>query len=238
MKLFAVSDIHGYAGLLKEALRDAGYDPDNEDHLLVCCGDVFDRGTENREVLKFFERIDRKVMIKGNHEARLLEILDTGKLKQHDAINGTIETVHEFFGKYSAMSIFEPVDFSGKTGTVDRLYDFIGGMRDYFETENYIFVHGWLPNDYGVILPDWRNAPESKWNTGRWTWWTKGCKMSGNSERKTIVCGHYPTEDTNIFHGDGFIAIDAGTYTSMRVNVLVVDDELTGGCGIGRSKND
>ena len=136
MKLFVVSDIHGYAGLLKEALHKAGYDPDNKDHLLVCCGDLFDRGTENFEVLRFFERIERKVMIKGNHEERFLEILNTGRLGQHDSMNGTIETIQEFFGKYSVMGLLDPVDFSGKTGVVDRLCDFIGEMKTFANSMN------------------------------------------------------------------------------------------------------
>ena len=40
--IFAVSDIHGHATLLKEALTQAGFDRKNPDHLLVCCGDYFD----------------------------------------------------------------------------------------------------------------------------------------------------------------------------------------------------
>ena len=107
MKLFVVSDIHGHATLLKDALNNAGYDKENNNHLLICCGDLFDRGTENLEVLKFFERIDRKIMIKGNHEERMLEILESGWLGDHDFMNGTTETIREFFGKYSIININE-----------------------------------------------------------------------------------------------------------------------------------
>jgi len=45
-KMFVVSDIHGHYTLLREALDRAGFDKDNEDHLLICCGDYFDRGTK------------------------------------------------------------------------------------------------------------------------------------------------------------------------------------------------
>lgn len=224
MKIFAVSDIHGHAGLLKKALTDAGYDPTDTDHLLVCCGDLFDRGTENFEVLKFFERTERKVLIKGNHEERFLEILNTGRLGQHDFTNGTVVSLREFFGKYSVMSWLDPVDYSGKTGMVDRLCDFIGEMKDYYETEHYVFVHGWLPNEGGSVISNWRQASEQQWSNARWTWWIKGCKMPGNIEQKTIVCGHYPTYDSGIYHGDGFIAVDAGTYTNKKVNVLILED--------------
>lgn len=50
-KIFAVSDIHGHYHILKEALDRAGFDDSNDNHLLVCCGDYFDRGDENVEVL-------------------------------------------------------------------------------------------------------------------------------------------------------------------------------------------
>ena len=226
MKLFVVSDIHGHAELLKEALNSAGYDKSNENHLLICCGDCFDRGPENTDVLKFFERIDRKIMIKGNHEERLLEILDTGRLEDHDFMNGTDKTILEFFGKYSIINAYMPIDFSGKTGMINRLYGFIGEMRNYYETDNYIFVHGWLPNEHGVILSDWRNADEKRWSAGRWTWWINGCEMSGNNEKKTVICGHYPTPTSEVYRKNGFIAIDAGTATRQKVNVLVIEDEV------------
>lgn len=228
MKLFVVSDVHGHARLLKEALNSAGYDKSNENHLLICCGDCFDRGPENTDVLRFFERIDRKIMIKGNHEERLLEILDTGRLEDHDFMNGTDKTILECFGKYSIINAYMPIDFSGKTGMINRLYDFIGEMRNYYETDKYIFLHGWLPNEYGKVLTDWRNADEEHWSEGRWTWWTRGCDMTGNNESKTIVCGHYPTPNGDIYKENSFIAIDAGTATRGKVNVLVIEDDLMG----------
>ena len=63
-KLFVVSDIHGHCSILKEALDRAGFDKENEDHVLLCCGDYFDRGNENVEVLKFFERLKRKILLR------------------------------------------------------------------------------------------------------------------------------------------------------------------------------
>lgn len=47
MKLFVVSDSHGHCSLLKEALDQVRFDKDNPEHLLICCGDYFDRGDEN-----------------------------------------------------------------------------------------------------------------------------------------------------------------------------------------------
>lgn len=56
-QIFAVSDVHGYFEQMKNALDEAGYECENDAHLLVCCGDYFDRGSENLKVLQFLERV-------------------------------------------------------------------------------------------------------------------------------------------------------------------------------------
>lgn len=240
-KIFAVSDIHGNFTALKKALDEAGFESGNEEHLLVCCGDCFDRGTENYAVLKFLERIKNKVLILGNHEDMLKKILYSCRLKDHHFENGTDKTIVEFFGKYS-IDRNNDINFSGNNRTVDRLLEFIGEMLNFYETENYIFTHGWLPTaicSTGVsVADDWRQASSEKWENARWTRWTD---MYGKCELlpgKTIICGHTPVQcadridpqreanSSEIFYGDAVIAIDAGSDISDRVNVLVLDDSI------------
>ena len=66
-------------------------------------------------------------------------------------------------------------------------------LRDYYEDEHCIFVHGWIPcdNKWGVYFyynPDWRTGD---WNKARWingmSAWNYGVKEEG----KTIFCGHW-----------------------------------------------
>ncbi len=234
-KLFVVSDIHGHYTLMKEALDKAGFDKDNAEHLLVCCGDYFDRGNENAEVLKFFERLKHKVLIRGNHEDLLLELLYTCKVLRHHRINGTMQTLEEFFGKYAVDPLDNTIDFSGKNRTVDRICEFINETVNYFETENYVFVHGWIAENWGQ---KWRNADDDAWEKARWTKWTDAYDDKRPIDDKTLICGHVPTfyankfylgkpnSDSDIIYADGLIAIDAGTYDSKRVNVLVIEDNL------------
>ncbi len=233
-KIFVVSDIHGHYMLLKEALDNAEFDDENSDHLLVCCGDYFDRGNENVEVLKFFERLKHKVLLRGNHEDLLKKFLLTGKVLPHHYINGTMQTLQDFFGKYSIDPADDTIDFSGKTRIVDRVCEFIDETINSFETENYVFVHGWLPD----TASEWRESDDNAWEKARWIKWTE--KYNGDSpiEGKTLICGHMPTfyadkfdsartqDDASIFHGNGLIAIDAGTYDTKKVNVLVIEDKL------------
>jgi len=235
-KLFVVSDVHGHYTLLKEALDKAGFDRTDPQHLLVCCGDYFDRGNENAEVLKFFERLERCVLIRGNHEELLLKLLQTGKVLPHNYINGTMQTLEDFFGKYSIDPVDDTIDFSGKTRTVDRICDFIDGTANYFETQDYVFVHGWLP-EKAKTSADLKNAADNAWQQARWTRWTEKYDGTRPLLDKTLVCGHVPTfyatkfddkrdkNDSGIFYGEGLIAIDAGTFDTKQVNVLVLENQ-------------
>lgn len=236
-KIFVVSDIHGHFTPLKEALDKAGFDRDNQDHLLVCCGDYFDRGSENVQVLKFFEQLQHKVLLRGNHEDMLLKLFQTGTLLPHHYINGTIRTLENFFGKYFIDPIDDTIDFSGKTRTVDRICDFIEETVDYFETKNYVFVHGWLPENAQTTALR-QSAGCDAWEKARWTKWTEQyCGLRPLAD-KTLVCGHVPTfyatkfdttrakKNADIFCGNGLIVLDAGTYDSKHINVLVLEDKL------------
>ncbi|MBQ7044875.1 MAG: metallophosphoesterase [Clostridia bacterium] len=236
-KIFVVSDPHGHCTLLENALNKAGFDNENKDHLLVCCGDYFDRGNENAQVLKFFERVKNKVLLRGNHEDLLLKLLQTGKVLPHNYINGTMITLENFFGKYFLDPVTDTIDFSGKTSTVNRICSFLEDTVNYFETENYVFVHGWLPPKENCEN-DLKSVSDELWEKARWIKWTDAYSGQKPLRNKTLVCGHMPTffakkfdanrkeNDADIFYGNGLIAIDAGTADTKTVNVLVIEDNL------------
>lgn len=233
-KIFVVSDVHGHYTLLKAVLNNAGFDEDNENHLLICCGDYFDRGNENVEVLKFFERLKYKVLLRGNHEDLLLKLLQTGKVLPHHYINGTTKTLENFFGKYSIDPVDDTIDFSGKTRIVDRVCEFIEETVDYYETEQYVFVHGWLPENTDTAEARKKARPEA-WEKARWVKWNERYVGLRPLADKTLVCGHVPTwyasafdcsrdkKDVSVFYGNGIIAIDAGTADTKKINVLVLE---------------
>ena len=79
-------------------------------------------------------------------------------------------------------------------------------LVNYFETQNYIFVHSWIPTlkvaiphpaDKWVALTkdtymeDWREATETEWEEAMWgnpfKRWQEGLNKTG----KTIVFGHW-----------------------------------------------
>lgn len=236
-----VSDIHGHYTLLRKALKEAGFEANNDNHVLICCGDLFDRGQENRKVYDYIRKLPRKVLIRGNHDERLAYVLARKQLDYYDLRNGSEETLREFFGP----------DVLGYNGWLNLpkygkmagiLRRFVDSMVDYYETEHYVFTHGWLPlekdSNISSVRADWRTADASDWHTARFLEWQYLYNAPSRLPEKTIVCGHRPTsyawrfdptrktEDSGIFFGDGMIAIDACTVRSGRVNVLVLDEAI------------
>ena len=92
-KFFVMSDIHSYYDEMIEALNVAGYDENNNDHWIIVCGDLFDRGPKPCEMLKFFENRARTILIRGNHEDLLEECCYRGFPYDFDESNGTYTTI-------------------------------------------------------------------------------------------------------------------------------------------------
>ena len=145
-----------------------------------------------------------------------------------------MQTLTDFFGKYSIDPANDTIDFSGKSRMLDRVSGFIQDTVNYFETENYLFVHGWIPgkSENMALFSD------EEWEKARWVKWTDKYTGEKPLDAKTVVCGHMPTfyakkfdrtrsdNDGGIFWGNGIIAIDAGTHDTGQVNVLVLEDNL------------
>lgn len=203
MKLFCVSDLHSYFTPFKKALDEAGFEAGNKEHLLVVCGDVFDRGSETCEVYEYLNNLTNVVMVKGNHEDLMERVWLRGSCAMHDNSNGTQRSINSIFYKYT--------DFIGSPDPIrvseEILKPFFSKMVNYFETKHYVFVHGWIPCDIRTMTypwyqnnrplkynPNWRNASDEDWEAARWingidAGYVKKEKVL--EPGKTIVCGHW-----------------------------------------------
>ena len=66
-KYFVGSDIHSfYTPFIKE-LNKKGFDLNNEEHILIICGDLFDRGSESLKLYEFIKSLpkERRILIRG-----------------------------------------------------------------------------------------------------------------------------------------------------------------------------
>ena len=240
-KLFVVSDIHSFYTPLKKALDEKGFDPTNENHWLVVCGDAFDRGDESKTLLRYLMSLDKKVLIKGNHDSLLEACCDRGFAGGHDYSNGTVKTINDI----GDASCGNPFDECCRL-TWKRTARYRELLVNYFETQNYIFVHSWIPttsrNGNDIYNKNWRNASQSKWNDAMWGNPFDMHFLDLNKTGKIIVFGHWhcsaghkmlgrcEDEFNNAIwepcYAEGIIGIDRCTAYTGEVNVLVLEDEF------------
>lgn len=125
-------------------------------------------------------------------------------------------------------------------------------MLDYYETDKYIFTHGFIPinTETYTYKKNWRSSSKDEFYSARWL---NGMEMSMiyniKVKNKKIVVGHFHTsygnvrkkypnktyneykklefEDKNnfgIYEDDNIYAIDACTHYTKKINILVLED--------------
>ena len=99
MRYFIISDIHGYYSVLKEELDKQGFNKDKD--TLISLGDNFDRGDENWEMYRFLSALPNVILLRGNHEDCLIDLIDRGYPQSHDFQNKTIDTFTQISEHYS-----------------------------------------------------------------------------------------------------------------------------------------
>lgn len=249
-KYFCCSDTHSFYNEWMTALANEGFDETNPDHVIILCGDLFDRGEQSIECYEFAKRMlsdNRFIYVRGNHEdliIRCLHDLTTGvRIGSHHLSNGTISTIAQLLG----CNIF---DFLNNHYAILRLYDLRDELTsfietnsvDYFELGDKVFVHGWVPittseDGFETVSENWR---KEDWEHARWECCFDAWRCKLTPPDKTVVCGHCHTsagwaefrgtpewdEGSNFtpFIDDGIIAIDGCTAYTGNVNIVVFDE--------------
>ena len=249
MRYYVISDVHGYYTQMKSALEKAGFFSDTTPHKLIMLGDLFDRGHEAKQLQQFIlEQMeqDKIILIRGNHEDLFVELVttDAGMPYSYHKSNGTYDTALQLTGFDPVMASIRHYDFADAAKDTPFYKEIIPAMLDYFETEHYVFTHGWIPSipnrdkSYSYIS-SWREAGREQWNQARWFNGMDAAQTA--DENKTIVCGHWHTSyghskyehkgtefgedaDFSPYYGPGIIAIDACTAFSGKVNCLAIED--------------
>ena len=247
MKYFVCADPHGFTTIMKDTLYAEGFREGNPNHKLVICGDIFDRGSEPVEMYQYLKGLgDQFIFVRGNHEDLFYDAYTEFKyagytFSWHHIHNGTDVTLNKLFN----------------AGLIEEVAQWIDDKSvDFFETDHYVFVHGWIPsmeydkwgNPLGAAYQEnWRTS--AHWSDARWyngmRQWKFGVKVPG----KTVVCGHWHCGFGNLYYhnedegdlkngqcwlsdhpfiDDGIIALDACTVLTKVVNVIVLEDNYPG----------
>lgn len=101
MKYFVSSDIHGFYDEWQNALKEKQFDINNSEHKIIVCGDLFDRGRQPREIIDFIlSHKDKFILIRGNHEDLMQDMIDRNKNTYGDLCNGTAQTIVDLYPKW------------------------------------------------------------------------------------------------------------------------------------------
>jgi len=135
-KVFAVGDIHGC--LDKLVLLMGKIDINFKKDTLVFIGDYIDRGPKSKEVVDYLIDLargkDSVIFLRGNHEYMLQGYLD-GTDTMFFLANGGEATIKSYL--QSGMG--------DEAGPIPAHHlEFFDGLRLYYETADYIFVHAGL----------------------------------------------------------------------------------------------
>ena len=232
---FIVADVHGFYNEMVSALKDAGYDKTNPNHIFVSLGDLLDRGPSPMQCIEFVLSIpqENRILIRGNHEELIRQAINRGKCLYNDYHNGTAMTIAELNHEFRNMALWDTYYLETK---------------DFAEVGDNVFVHGWIP----TYESDWKFT----WRKGDWSasaWvngmakWQEGLYLPD----KTIFCGHWHTSwghhyidnsspewpnprstnpehqtaDFSPFVKEGIVALDACTALTRKVNVWKLEIE-------------
>ena len=262
MRYYVVSDVHGFYDELIKALTEQGFFEDKEPHKLIICGDLLDRGKQTNKLVEFALDLlqkDELIYIRGNHEDLLEELLKDLSGEHADRVlwgivQGTSYHVHNGTWQ-SAVDLSEisigdtykdPIKCVEAIKKSEYYTKLLPTAVDYYETDNYVFVHGWIPvkNIRGTLKyrDDWRTASKEDWNSARWDCgMDMAVRFKVTEPNKTIVCGHYHASyghsvyenkcsefgvdaDFSPFCAHGIVAIDGCTTVSGNVNCIVIED--------------
>lgn len=162
-KYFVTSDIHSFYTAFATSLKESGFDSLNPDHILVLCGDLFDRGPDSAMIYQQIKAIpkERRILIRGNHEHLLKTIVNKWYPESHDWSNGTVRTCIDLYLSRHPYSKFKK---EIKQAALDRIgtYGYYTMQSD-TQLYNFILRHALSLEWWSLIAADIRKSGIIEW---------------------------------------------------------------------------
>lgn len=190
--IYAIGDIHGCLDPLQRLMDQIH--PSEADEV-VFMGDYVDRGPDSKGVIDFLLALKgRCSFLMGNHERMFLDYLQ-GRERPLFLYNGGAATMESY---------------GGLSGIPAAHLAFLNGLRLYYETDEYLFVHGGIRP--GIPLEQ-QDPHDLLWireefyaYTGRYP--------------KTVVFGHTPMRE--VLMAEDRIGIDTACVYGNKLTCLIL----------------
>ncbi|MBX3423485.1 MAG: serine/threonine protein phosphatase [Pirellulaceae bacterium] len=190
-RLIAIGDIHGCRAALETLWK--AIDPQPTD-CVVTLGDYVDRGPDTKGVIDRLIEYSGQcqlVAIQGNHEEMMLDVVREGQPPYRWLQYGGVDTLDSY-------------KFSGDLKVIPPEHHvFFNSMVDYFETEDFMFVHA----NYDPELP----LAEQNLEMLRWAKLSEVLPPPHISGKRVVV-GHTHDRAGQIFDVGHLICIDTYCY--------------------------
>lgn len=194
----AVGDIHGCYDKLVRLMKKLDFRPDVD--TLVFLGDYVDRGEQTADVVQYVMELSETsggvVPLKGNHEQLFLSYL-AGREEYAFLLNGGVQTLSSY---------------GGAEGIPTRHKQFIEGLKNYYETQDYIFVHAGLRPETPL---DRQTAQDMLWIRADFI-------HSDHNHGKRVVFGHTPMVKPLVAKNK--IGIDTGAVFGGKLTCLILPE--------------
>ncbi len=206
--IYAIGDIHGNLDLLKRLLEKI--QPDLARDRLIFMGDYLDRGPNPKGVVDYVLGLKRLappqqvICLKGNHEAMFLNFLQ-GRDLELFLYNGGLSTLRDYWGEAwedLAQLVLPP-----------EHRQFFEALRLYYETPDYLFVHGGLKPG---VDPAEQDEEDLLWIRGDFI-------ASLEDFGKKVIFGHTPFQQPLVMPNK--IGIDTGAAYGNRLTCLILPRE-------------
>lgn len=217
MKYYVIADPHGFYDIMTQTLEESGFFTETDPCKLIVCGDLLDRGQGALETQRLMAELlerDRLIYIRGNHEDLMERMLldlegdcDLSRIadgSSYHVHNGTWDTALQLSGMSQGEALYRTDTLIRRVQ--DSLYCrmLMPSAVNYYETEHYVFTHGYVPcrstvgdtkyRDYKSFYfnPNWREASPEDWENARWyNGMEFACYKALHLRDKTVVCGHF-----------------------------------------------
>jgi serine/threonine protein phosphatase 1 len=175
MRTLAIGDVHGCFTAMKLVLDFAKIDP--ADHV-VWLGDYVDRGPDSSLVIEHLVELrsnPNNIFLRGNHELMMERARHELPGLRSWAMCGGDATWDSYSNRYAG---------DGIHAVPKSHWDFLKGLKRFYETQTHIFVHASLDSE---------TALEDQFDDA--LFWGDFSSIGPHLSGKSVVCGHTSQKD-------------------------------------------